>query len=730
MAVTETRPDPEQPTRSRPSASTILGGLAVVSVIGTLGLWAVGSAPWTKYVPEVGREVFGNIPFVLEAVFYVAVAAFLGIMFWLFALRARAWQRGGAERRTGMWRERVAELARGMRMQTLLEDRAAGLMHALVYYGFIVLFLGTVTLEIDHLLPQDLKFLEGGFYQGYSFVLDLASVAFLGGLVWAAVRRYVQRPWRLRSKTKAEDGWILVTLATIGVTGLLTEAARIAWMGTPDFERWSFVGYPMSFLFAEASAGAWHRVFWVAHAAAFVAFLVVLPTTKLRHMVTSPANMFLSPNDRPKAAMKPLPNLMETDQETFGASVVSELTWKQLFDTDACTVCGRCTSVCPANATGKALDPREIVMKVGEVSSATADTPVSTPVSLATGIDITTDSLFERITNDEIFACTTCRACDEICPVDIEIVDKILDMRRYKTLMESDFPTELGKAYMALENQGNPWGMAQSARADWAKDLPIDVPILGEDKATAEYLYWVGCAGSFDDRNVAVTKSVATLLDAAGVDYAILGPKEGCTGDPARRSGNEYLFQMAAFENIATLDGHGVTKIITQCPHCLTTLGKDYQQFGGDYEVIHHSQLLAELVRRGHLDVDLGGRTVTYHDPCYLGRGHDVYVDPREVVATSGRLIEMERSGPGSFCCGAGGARFFMEESTGKKVNIERSEEALATGADTVAVGCPFCFVMMDDGVKELGGDGVEVKDLAMLLAESLRTGESTTSEA
>jgi Fe-S oxidoreductase len=716
------KPDTE---RRRPTAAGVIGAFTIASVVGTLALWALGSAPWTKHVPEVGREVFGNIPAPLEAVFYVVVAAFVGIGGYLFTLRARNWSRGAQEDRTGQWRERVGELSRGLRMQTLLEDRAAGLMHAIVYYGFIVLFLGTVTLEIDHLLPEQLKFLEGGVYQGYSFVLDLAALAFLGGLGWAFTRRYVQRPWRLRSKTKAEDGWILGVLGLIGVTGLLTEAARISLMGTPSFETWSFVGYPLSFLFPEDTAGSWHQAFWIVHAAAFVGFLAMVPTTKLRHMVTSPANMFLSAKDRDKGAMKPMPNLMETDLETFGASVVSELTWKQLFDTDACTVCGRCTSVCPANTTGKALDPREIVMKVGEVTAATGTPPVSTPVSIVSGIDITTDSLFERITTDELYSCTTCRACDEVCPVDIEILDKILDMRRYKTLMESDFPSELGKAYMGLENQGNPWGMSQATRADWAKDLPIDVPILGEDKQTAEYLYWVGCAGSFDDRNVAVTKSVATLLDAAGVDYAILGPNEACTGDPARRSGNEYLFQMAAMQNIETLDGHGVTKIITQCPHCLTTLGGDYRQFGGEYEVIHHSQLLAELVRRGHLDIDLGERTITYHDPCYLGRHNDIYLDPREVVATTGTLVEMGRSGPGSFCCGAGGARFFMEESTGKKVNIERSEEAIATGADTVAVGCPFCFVMMDDGVKELGADGVEVKDVAMLLAENLRRADA-----
>jgi hypothetical protein len=264
-----------------------------------------------------------------------------------------------------------------MRMKTLLRDKQAGLMHSMVYFGFVVLFLGTVTLEIDHLLPVSLKFLQGGVYQGYSFILDLAAWS-IWAVFWAFARRYLQKPWRLRSKTKSEDGWILAMLAIIGVTGLLTEAARIAWMGRPDFEVWSFVGYPLSFLFADAAAGDWHRVWWVAHAASFLAFLVMLPTTKLRHMVTSPANMFLSVKDRPKGAMKPMPNLMEAeDIEVIGASVISEFTWKQLFDTDACTICGRCTSVCPANITGKPLDPREIVLKTGEVMAASGSPVVS-----------------------------------------------------------------------------------------------------------------------------------------------------------------------------------------------------------------------------------------------------------------------------------------------------------------------------------------------------------------
>ncbi len=710
--------------RRLPSASQVLLTLGIAGAFGTLGLWALGSRQ-PKYEPEVGRVVFGNVPFALVAVFYVVTSVAIGLCFYLFALRARNWARGQAEDRSGDWRRRLRRLDSGLRMKTLMRDRRAGLMHSMVYYGFIVLFLGTVILEIDNLLPHTMKFLEGGVYLGYSFVLDAASLVFLGGLVWAMARRYGQRPWRIRSKTKPEDAWILGLLTLIGVTGLLTEGARIAVDGRPDFEVWSFVGYPLSMLFADGAAVEWHRILWTAHAAAFVAFLVVLPTTKLRHMVTSPANMFLSPHDRPKGAMKAVPNLMEVDDvDVIGASVVGEFTWKQLFDTDACTICGRCTSVCPANITGKPLDPREIVLKTGEVMAASGTPVVSPPVGIAPGIAIEGDSVFQRVTAEEVWSCTTCKACDEICPVDIEILDKILDMRRYLSLMESNFPPELGKAYMAMENQGNPWGMGQQARADWTKRLDFEVPILGDGVESAEYLWFVGCAGSFDDRNQHVTVALAKLLHEAGIDFAILGPRESCNGDPARRSGNEYLWQQLALQNIETFDDLGVKRVITQCPHCFNTLANEYPQMGGHYEVVHHSQVLAELLSQRRVSTagsNGAKKTVTYHDPCYLGRHNDIYLAPREVVAASGDIdmVEMPRHGTRGLCCGAGGARFWLEEHTGKKVNIERAQEALATGATEIAVSCPYCFVMIDDGVKELGrGDDVRVRDLAQLLTD------------
>ncbi len=707
----------------RPTAARVLEALGVLSAIGTLTLGVLGTLPQHPHF-EIGREVFGNIPDAMVFVFYVALAVFLWLTFHLFAQRATSWQQGGADPRVGHWGDRLKGLYHGLSMRTVMRDRRAGVMHSMIYYGFVILFLGTVTLEIDHLLPSNLKFLQGVIYQGYSAVLDLAALVYLGGLALAVAGRYLVPTWRIRSKTKPEDGLILTVLVVMGVTGLLTEAARIALVGRPDFEAWSFIGYPLAAMFEGSTAGDWHRFLWVTHVASFVAFLIALPVTKLRHMVTSPADLFLSAQARPKGAMRPVPNLLEAeDVESVGASLATDLTWKQIFDTDACTLCGRCTSVCPANITGKPLDPREIVLKSGEVAASLAG--VAAPVSTTAVLD-GAGSLFDRIRPEEVFACTTCRACDEICPVNIEIVDRILDMRRYLTLMESEFPTELGKAFVAMENQSNPWGLSQQARADWTSELDFEVPVFGQNgKTTADYLWFVGCAGSFDDRNTAVSVSLARLLHQAGIDFAILGQRELCNGDAARRSGNEFVFQQLALQNIETFSELGVSKIITQCAHCFNTLGNEYHQFGGEYEVVHHSQLLAELLAQGRISEPRKQngevKKIAYHDACYLGRHNDVYLAPRNVVGGSGNeVVEMPRHGTRALCCGAGGARFWMEEQTGKKVSNERAEEALATEADEIAVACPFCLVMLDDGVKELGRDDVPVRDIAMILAEGL----------
>ena len=692
---------------------------------------------------ETSREVFEGIPGPLQAAFYTILPIMLVWGAFRFADRVRNWERGAPDRRRTTAKnakKRMADYRAGVYMQTLLRDSAAGLMHSMIYFGFLVLLGVTTTLEIDHQLPESLKFLHGGVYQGYALVGDFAGLVFTLGVVWAIVRRYVQKPYRIRIKTKREHGIILGVLLAIGLSGFGAEMFRIAASaaGGKDmsFEKWSFVGYPLSRAvdgLAHGTLENWHQAMWVTHVVAFIVFLALLPITMLRHMFTSPLNMYLKDRDRPKGAMRAMPNLTETSLESFGASVVEDFTWKQLLDTDACTMCGRCTSVCPAHATGKPLDPREIVLKTGEVMAATAahapGGKVSPPLSTDGEITIGANSVFERISSEEIWSCTTCKACDEICPVNIEILDKILDMRRYLSLMESNFPAELGNAYRSMENQGNPWGMNQGERADWAKDLNVDVVDPGSP-FDHEYLYWVGCAGSFDDKNKKVTQSMAKLLERAGVDVAILGPSEMCTGDSARRSGNEYLFQMLAMPNIEMMNGMGVKKIITQCPHCFNTLKNEYPQLGGNYEVVHHSEFLEYLIDSGKLDMrnaSLEDR-ITYHDSCYLGRHNDVYMAPRKVVGSIKglQIVEMPRNGTKGMCCGAGGARMWMEESIGVKVNDERAQEALSTGASRVATACPFCYIMMDDGVKAAGAeeDQVKVADIAIHVLEALENGD------
>jgi len=721
--------------RTRIKPRHIVLGLGVLIAVVTILSGIAGAAFDFDEPSTLHREVFGNVPDALVVAFYTVVPILLLYGAWNFSLRVGNWERGQPDRRPTTSQNahrRLRDFRAGVLMRTLLRDPAAGLMHSLIYFGFLVLLGVTVVLEVDHQLPTDLKFLHGGTYQGFSFVGDLAGVVFLAGVTWALVRRYVQRPYRIRIKSRPEHAVILGVFALIGLTGFAAEMLRIAEDGRPSFERWSFIGYPLSALVQDVDRLAgWHQVLWIAHVVTFAAFLVILPVTMLRHMFTSPLNMYLRDNDRPKGAMRAMPNLMETELESFGASTVEDFTWKQLLDTDACTMCGRCTSVCPAHATGKPLDPREIVLKVGEVMAATGTPPVSPPIGIDRDITISADNVFERISTDEIWACTSCKACDEVCPVNIEILDKILDMRRYLTLMESDFPTELGTAFRGMENNANPWNMNNAERADWAEDLGPAVPVVDPgDAFDHEYLYWVGCAGSFDDKNRRVSVATANLMRRAGVDFAILGPSEMCTGDPARRSGNEYLYQMLAMQNIETLDGMGVRKIITQCPHCFNTLANEYPQLEGRYEVLHHSQLLDALIAAGLLDLS-GARLeerIVYHDSCYLGRHNDIYLAPRRIIGSLGgvEVVEAPRNGTRGMCCGAGGARMWMEETRTTKVNDERSRELLDTGASRIATACPFCLIMMDDGVKGHGveEDEVKVADIAIHLLDAIEAGE------
>ena len=750
-----------RPTSRRLTPSQLVLVLAVGFAALTAASWIAGSLESTHDPSPLSRETFFAVPHALRAAFYAGLIMALVLSGWFFALRVQNWERGQPDRRVttrANRARRIRDLRRGLEMRTLMRDPAAGLMHSLIYFPFLILFAITTTLEVNHLLPNSLEFLHGGVYQAYKLIGDTAGLAFVVGVAWAAERRYVQRPFRLRTKTRPEDALILTTLFTIGLTGLVVQGVRIAYEGRPGFERWTWVGYTLSNLFTSMSRTGLlelYRVLWVVHIVSFFVFLVILPTTKLRHMLTSPANMYLRDRDRPKGAMRAMPNLTETELESFGAAAIGDFTWKQLMDTDSCTICGRCTSVCPARNTGKVLDPREIVTKIGNVMAAThparpifgttegpgadrstaeGDTVVLAPLTPVIGgggapITVSADSVFELITAEEVWQCTSCRACDEVCPVNIEILDKILDMRRYLSLMESDFPSSLGSMYRSLENQENPWGLSSSERLAWAEGMPTDVAIAdASSPLDHEYLYWVGCAGSFDDKNKKVSAAIAQLLARAGIDFAVLGPSERCTGDPARRSGNEYLFQMLAMQNVEMFASMGVKKIVVQCPHCFNTFANEYPQLGGNYEVIHHSQLLEQLIADGRLD--LAGASlperVVYHDSCYLGRHNDIYAPPRKVLGSLGGIdiVEAPRTGSTSRCCGAGGARMWMEEA-GTKINMDRSEELIATGATRIATACPFCYIMLDDGTKAHQREDIKVGDISLHLLDAINAGSA-----
>jgi Fe-S oxidoreductase len=464
---------------------------------------------------------------------------------------------------------------------------------------------------------------------------------------------------------------------------------------------------------------AWHR---------FAAFFNIF----FKRDPGRPAGSGLGPLRPMMSGGKPL-DFEEADPEKdqFGVAAVEQFTWKGLLDFTTCTECGRCQSQCPAWNTGKPLSPKLLVLSLRDHAYAKA------PYLLAGDDHSNVDALAlaesQRpliggpddggvIDPDVLWSCTTCGACVEQCPVDIEHVDHIVDMRRYQVLIESSFPSEAGVMLRNLENKGNPWGAPQNTREDWTKGLDFQVPRVGEAD-DFEYLFWVGCAGAFEDRAKKTTRAVATLLHEAGVSFAILGEGETCSGDPARRIGNEFVFQMLAQQNVETLNEAGVKKIVASCPHCFNTLGNEYPQLGGKYEVVHHTQLLAHLVSSGKLTpvqpIDGG---ITYHDPCYLGRHNRVFTPPREILQGAGTLTEMPRNSERSFCCGAGGARMWMEERIGKRINVERVEEALSTGAKTIAVGCPFCYTMIGDGVTGKGAaDEVEVVDVATVLLRSVQ---------
>ena len=462
------------------------------------------------------------------------------------------------------------------------------------------------------------------------------------------------------------------------------------------------------------AAGIGFEIFYWIHILTILGFLIYIPGSKHLHLLAAAPNVFLKSLQRPKAMITT--DIEDEEAESFGLGKVCELNWKRVLDLYACTECGRCEEQCPADMTGKPLSPKRVIQDTKY------DLFDQSRSILAKDYDSVVPLVQDAspISQDVLWSCTTCRACEDICPVDIQHLDIILEARKYQVLMESSFPAEMQETFISLENQSNPWGFGSDARGDWAKGLDV---ALMTDTPDADILYFVGCAGSFDDRGKKIARAMAHVLKKAGVNFAILGEEERCNGDLARRAGNEYLAQMMISENVETLNRYRPKKILATCPHCYNTLKNEYPQFGARYDVVHHAEFLLDLVHQGRLKAKggLGIENLTFHDSCYLGRWNGIFEAPRQLLRSinnNGNLIEMKRSAAKGLCCGAGGARMFMEESIGKRINHERAQEVIATGATQVAAACPFCITMLNDGIADLEGD-VEVKDIAEILDEA-----------
>jgi Fe-S oxidoreductase len=596
----------------------------------------------------------------------------------------------------------------------LLQRLVPGLMHAAIFWGFLVLF-PTIVMAMIGAVDREATLPWLGHQGWFALLVDVFATLVLLGVLAAVAIRKLQRPARFEGSHLREADLILAMIAGIVTTLVLWHASRIA-LGLNEWPAgWSPLSDALSGLFGNGTATeVAERILVWAHVLLILSFLAYLPHSKHLHIATAAFNVYFGRTGAP-GRLETLRFDGPEEEMRFGAGTVPDLTWKQVMDTFSCTECGRCQDACPAWNTGKDLSPKLVIM--GLRDQIFADGPKLLreiaefePSPLVPG----------AVPETSVWDCVTCGACVQECPVSIEHIDHIVDLRRNLVMVESRFPSEAEPMLRDIERASNPWGRAQTERADWAERLGVRVLEPGEP--APEVLYWVGCAASFDERARTAAESTAKVLQAAGVDFAILGPRESCTGDPARRMGNEYLFQAYAEQNVSTLNEAGVTKIVASCPHCFNTLGNEYPEFGGAYEVVHHTELIAELVREGRVQPKHDEKSITYHDSCYLARHNDVRSDPRELVAAVGEPIEMERSGKRTFCCGAGGAHMWMEER-GRPINEERAREAAETGAGTLAVACPFCTVMLDDGVRARGDD-LRVVDVSTLIAESL-DGES-----
>lgn len=608
--------------------------------------------------------------------------------------------------------------------QKLVIREPSGWFHFMIFWGFWTLTFGTTEGLIRGLFPGEFTF----EFLGPIYALMNTGQDFLGALVLFAIgmalyRRFVIKPKRLEGPLSHQlDALVILGLIALLVTafyGMSVLVVRPGFMPVTSLLRGIFHGGEAFASIEEAieAGSAFFALEWL-HNIVVLGFLMYVPYSKHLHVVTALPNLFFRDDTTIKGRIEKL-DLEDEDAETFGVITIKDFTAKELLDTMACTECGRCQENCPAYNTGKPLSPKKVVLAIKDhifdVGPAMLKDPEAEPAKALYG---------DIITEDVLWACTSCRACEEVCPVEIAPMTKLLEIRQARVLMEGDFPHEAQTALRGIEGQGNPWGLAQGDRGKWAKDL--DITTMAE-KSDVEYLYYVGCAGSYDERYIKVSTALVKILKAADVSFSILGDEETCTGDSAKRIGNEFLAQMMIQSNIETFNNYGVKKVITSCPHCMNTIKNEFPDFQGEYEVISHTELIQELIKDGKIKPDISALAmtdqVTYHDSCYLGRYNDIFESPRNVLASAvgeDKLVEMDRNKEKSFCCGAGGGRMWMEETIGTSVNGDRAKEALATGAKTIATACPFCMTMLTDGIMAQEVEDVQVRDIAEIVADSI----------